>query len=106
VKSSRKNRLAGRPFVEHQLQIMDFYVGLQCAARARADVHLIHPDELVAAFPDQRGTARNPFTLKVTLSHRGIMRETGLVPDFAFGLTIYPVRDTLLGRYPGYYRGR
>jgi hypothetical protein len=88
VEWSRKNRLAGRPFIEHQLEIMDFYVALQCAGRARADVHLIHPDELVATFPDQRGTARNPFTLKVTLSHRGIMHETALVPDFAFGLTL------------------
>src|SRR6266436_4695310 len=43
---SRKNRNAGRPFIEHQLQIMDFYVGLQCAARARADIRVIHPDDL------------------------------------------------------------
>jgi hypothetical protein len=35
VEWSRKNRKVGRPFIEHQLQIMDFYVGLQCAARAR-----------------------------------------------------------------------
>src|SRR5580704_15239381 len=88
VEWSRKNRLAGRPFIEHQLEIMDFYVGLQCAALARPDVQLIRPDELVATFPDQRLAARNPFTLKVTLSHRGIMHETGLVPDFAFGLTL------------------
>ena len=88
VEWSRKNRLAGRPFIEHQLEIMEFYVDLQCAARARADVQLIHPEELVATFPDQRPTARNAFTLKVTLSHRGVMHETGLVPDFAFGLTL------------------
>jgi Replication-relaxation len=88
VEWSRKNRKAGRPFIEHRLEIMDFYVGLECAARSRTDVQLIRPDELVATFPDQRRTARNPFTLKVTLSHRGILHETGLVPDFAFGLTL------------------
>jgi hypothetical protein len=88
VEWSRKNRNAGRPFIEHQLEIRDFYVGLQCAARARADVQLVHPDEMVATFPDQRVAARNPCTLKVTLSHRGVMHETGLVPDFAFGLTL------------------
>ena len=88
VEWSRKNRKAGRPFIEHQLEIMDFYVGLQCAARARADVQLIHPAELVAAFPDQRVAARNPFTLRVTLSHRGVMHDMGLVPDFVFGLTL------------------
>jgi len=88
VEWSRKNRKAGRPFIEHQLEIVDFYVGLQCAARARADVRLIHPAELVAGFPDQRVTSRNPFTLRVTLSHRGVNHEMGLVPDFAFGLTL------------------
>ncbi len=88
VEWSRKNRKAGRPFIEHQLEIVDFYVGLQCAARVRADVQLIHPAELVAAFPDQRVASRNPFTLRVTLSHRGVTREVGIVPDFAFGLTL------------------
>src|SRR5436853_4757209 len=34
---SRKNRQAGRPFIEHQLDIMDFYVGLQIAAKLRQD---------------------------------------------------------------------
>jgi hypothetical protein len=75
VEWSRKNRLAGRPFIEHQLDIMDFYVGLECATRARTDVQLIHPDEMVATFPDQRVAARNPFTLRTTLSHRGVMHE-------------------------------
>jgi hypothetical protein len=88
VEWSRKNRQAGRPFIEHQVEIMDFYVGLECAARARGDVQLIHPDEMAGTFPDTRVRARNPFTLRVTLSHRGIMREIGLVPDFAFGLSL------------------
>jgi hypothetical protein len=88
VQWSRKNRLAGRPFIEHQLEIMDFYVGLECAARARADVQLVHPNELAATFPDQRATSRNPFTLKVTLLHRGVIQEIGVVPDFVFGLTL------------------
>jgi len=88
VEWSRKNRLAGRPFIEHQLEIMDFYVGLECATRARTDVQLIHPDEMVATFPDQRSAARNPFTLRATLSHRGVMHEIGLVPDLVFGLRL------------------
>jgi hypothetical protein len=43
---------------------------------------------MVASFPDQRVAARNPFTLKVTLSHRGVMHDMGIVPDFAFGLLL------------------
>jgi hypothetical protein len=51
-------------------------------------VQFIHPVELAAAFPDHRVAARNPFTLRVTLSHRGVMHDMGLVPDLAFGLTL------------------
>lgn len=86
VEWSRKNRNAGRPFIEHQLEIMDFYVSLQRAAAQRTDVRLIHPDELVALFPDQRINERNPFALRVKISHRGIAYEIGIVPDLAFGL--------------------
>jgi hypothetical protein len=49
-------------------------------------VGIIRPDELLAEFPDQRVGGRNPFTLRVTLSHRGLMHEIGLVPDLVFGL--------------------
>jgi hypothetical protein len=83
---SRKNRQAGRPFIEHQLEIMDFYVGLQLAARDRTDVGIIHPDELVAMFPDQNFSASNPFALQTRVNHHGTMINVGLVPDLVFGL--------------------
>src|SRR4029077_7467106 len=35
VEWSRKNREAGRPFIEHQIGIMDFYAALECAVRQR-----------------------------------------------------------------------
>ena len=60
-----------------------------CNARARSRRRAAHsPAELVAAFPDQRVAARNPFTLRVTLSHRGVMREWDSCQDFAFGLIL------------------
>ena len=87
VEWSRKNRDAGRPFIEHQLEIMDFYVALATRrARSADDVRLIHPDELVAAFPDQSFSARNPFALRVKVSHHGVAHEIGVVPDLVFGL--------------------
>jgi hypothetical protein len=88
VEWSRKNRKAGRPFIEHQLEIMDFYVGLECATRNHADVQLIHPDEMIATFPNQRIPSRNSFTLRVALSHRGVMYDIGVVPDLVFGLRL------------------
>jgi hypothetical protein len=86
VEWSRKNREAGRPFIEHQLEIVDFYVGLHCASRQHGDVRLIHPDHMVVTFPSQPSSERNPFALHVKLSQRGVVRELSLVPDLAFGL--------------------
>lgn len=86
VEWSRKNRSAGRPFIEHQLEVVDFYVALQCAVSRRRDVLLIHPDEIVASFPDQSFGARNPFTLRAKVSHQGVTHDVGLIPDLVFGL--------------------
>src|ERR1700704_3163563 len=86
IEWSRKNREAGRPFIEHQLEIMDFYVALQCAVQRRSDVRLLHPAEIVASFPDQSISARNPFRLPVKLSHQGVLYDIGIVPDLVFGL--------------------
>jgi hypothetical protein len=86
VEWSRKNRQAGRPFIEHQLEVVDFYVSLQQSISRRNDVRLIHPDELVASFPDRSFKERNPFTLRVKISQQGVVHQIGLVPDLVFGL--------------------
>ncbi len=83
---SRKNRQAGRPFIEHQLEVMDFYVGVQLAAQARDDVTVIHADKLVAAFPDQVFSTSNPFALQTRVNHHGTLFNVGIVPDLVFGL--------------------
>lgn len=86
VEWSRKNREAGRPFIEHQLEIMDFYVGLQCALAGRTDVQLITSQELVTTFPDQSFNRQNPFAMQVKLSQDGVLHSVGIIPDLAFGL--------------------
>jgi hypothetical protein len=83
---SRKNETAGRRFIEHQLEIMDFYVALQIGTRGRTDVTLIHPHELVAVFPEPSIATRDPFALRVKLTEGGAVHDIGLVPDLAFGL--------------------
>jgi DNA-binding Lrp family transcriptional regulator len=89
IEWSRINQDAGRPFIEHQLEIVDFYVALELAVRGRSDVRLIHSDELIAAFPEQTRAMRNPLALRVSVSHNETMHDIGLVPDFVFGL-MYP----------------
>jgi hypothetical protein len=82
----RKNHRAGRPFIEHQLEIAEFYVALQRATRDRSGVRLIHPNELIAAFPAETRALRNPLALRVCLSHEGMNHDVGVVPDLIFGL--------------------
>ncbi len=83
---SRKNREAGRPFIEHQLEIVDLQVALERAVRDRSDIRFIHSDELLATFPEQTRSMRNPLALQVSMSHNGSTHDVGLIPDLVFGL--------------------
>mgnify|MGYP001793151534 CR=1 FL=1 len=80
VEWSRKNRDAGRPFIEHQLEIVDFYVALQRSTIDRDNARVIHPDEIIATFPDQTFSERNPFALRVNIPHQGTIHEIAVVP--------------------------
>jgi hypothetical protein len=94
IESSRRNREAGRPFIEHHLEIADFQVALRRAARDRTDVSLIDPDEMAAGMPGHARMTGNPFSLKVKVKvkvrHRGAMHDVGLVSDLLFGLALSP----------------
>lgn len=86
---SHKNREAGRPFIEHQIEIVNFEVALRQAVAQRSDVRLIAAEEMNSAAsrqPIQAGRA--PFALRAKLSHRGKVREVSLVPDLVFGLQL------------------
>jgi hypothetical protein len=82
----RKNHEAGRPFIEHQLGVVDFSVALQVGTRARDDIRLIHPHELIAAFPKRTRSGGNPVALRVNVSRNGKTHEIGLIPDLIFGI--------------------
>jgi hypothetical protein len=86
IEWSRKNREAGRPFMEHQLEIVEFQVALERAVRDRCDIRLIHSDELISVFPEQTRSMRNPLALRVSVSHDGNVHEVGLIPDLIFGI--------------------
>jgi hypothetical protein len=85
IEWSRKNRAAGRPFIEHRLEIADF--ALRCATHRRDDVRLIPPDEIVAGIHAQARGVRTP-AMKARVSNQGVSREIGVVADFVFGLQL------------------
>src|ERR1051325_2630882 len=81
---SRKNREAGRPFIEHQIAIVEFQVALRCAVDERNDLHLIDANAMLAGLrnPDRR----RPVSLPAKVSHRGAKHEFSVIPDLVFGL--------------------
>jgi hypothetical protein len=86
---SRKNREAHRPFIEHQVEIVDFQVALQRAVEMRGDIHLFCKEDMnSAASRRQMPTSRASFALTARLSHRGKVREISVVPDLVFGLQL------------------
>jgi hypothetical protein len=86
---SRKNREAHRPFIEHQIEIVNFRVALQRAAAQRSDVRLISAEEMNSAASRRPMQApRAPFALRAKLAHRGAVHEFSVVPDVVFGLEL------------------
>jgi hypothetical protein len=85
---SRKNREAGRPFIEHQIEIVNFQVALQRAVSQRSDVRLVSAEEMIAASRQRTRRSSAAFTLRAKLSHRGWVREASVVPDLVFGLQL------------------
>src|SRR5262249_5855041 len=83
---SRNNETAGRPFIEHQLEILEFSVALEFAARRHRGIRLIPAKELIRGFPDHIRARRNPLALRAIISHEGRTDDIGIVPDLIFGI--------------------
>src|SRR5437870_2392734 len=86
---SRKNREAGRPFIEHQIEIVNFQVALQRAVAERSDLRLLAAEQMETPASRHRTPAsRDPFAPRAKLSQRGKGHEIGVVPDLVFGLQL------------------
>ena len=85
IEWSRKNREAGRPFIEHQLEIIDFQVAMQQATE-RAGHRFIDAGEIVATRSSVSRNQPDPFAMRVAVTHDGRRHEIGLVPDLGFAL--------------------
>ena len=85
---SYNNRRAGRPFIEHQIEIVNFQVALERAVAQRNDVRLISPEEMIAASRQQIRRGGTLFVIRAKLSHRGWVREASVVPDLVFRLQL------------------
>jgi Replication-relaxation len=87
IEWSRKNREAGRPFIEHQLEIADFEVATQLSTE-RSGYHYIDADEIVFKSSTTISNSSNPISVRVVVSHRGARHDIGLTPDLAFAVEL------------------
>jgi DNA-binding Lrp family transcriptional regulator len=85
---SYNNRRAGRPFIEHQIEIVNFQVALERAVSQRNDVRLVTAEEMIAASRQQIRRRGASFALRAKLSHRGWVREVSVIPDLVFGIQV------------------
>lgn len=88
IDRGRKNLEAGRPFIEHQLEIADFEVAAHLSAERSGDRY-VNAEDIVSKLPAAAGSDRgNPIAFRVTVSHQGARHEIGLVPDIAFAIDL------------------
>lgn len=85
---TRKNRDSSRNFLLHTLAVADFRVTLVVACRARPDLRLIEPDELLQSAPEQTQQDRNPWSWRVRVQFKGQTTEVGVIPDYVFALIL------------------
>src|ERR1051325_9392783 len=90
---SRKNREAGRPFIEHQIEIVNLQVALQRAVAQRGDISLLFAEAMNAASSGRSVfESRAAFALEAKLLLQGKVHKTSVVPDLVFGLEL-PRKD-------------
>lgn len=82
-----KEREAGWRFIEHRVEISDFVVKLELAARGRSDIGILHRSDIVEDAPKTRRDQRVRLSAKVRVDGR--LHLLSVDPDEVFGLRFY-----------------
>ena len=83
---SRKNREAGRPFIEHQIEVVNFRVELERAVRYFPGLQLIHPEHMITPSPSAGRLSPDAFAFRGMIREAGQTRDSRVIPDLVFGL--------------------
>lgn len=86
-----KERDAGWRFIEHRVEISDFLVRLELAARGRGDVGILHRSDILEDAPKTRRDRRVRLGAKVRLD--GPLRLLSVDPDELFGLRFFETEE-------------
>lgn len=86
-----KGRDAGWRFIEHRVEISDFIVKLEVAARARGDIGMLQRSDIVEVSPKTTHDRRVRLSARVRTDHG--MRLLSVDPDEVFGLRFFASED-------------
>ena len=86
-----KERDAGWRFIEHRVEISDFIVRLELAARARGDVGILQRNDIVEVSSKAVRDRRVRLSAKVRTDHG--MRLLSVDPDELFGLRFFDTEE-------------
>lgn len=93
-----KNREVGRPFIQHALLVADIAISFERAPKARPDVRLITPSEILERAPEATRRSDAPWKWQAHVpASGGVVQELALVPDAVLGL------DFTLARKRSYF---
>jgi hypothetical protein len=83
---SRKNRQAGRPFIEHQIEVVNLSVELERAVRCLPGLQLIQSEQMTAPSVLPGRVSPNTFAFRTKIREQGRTRVSSVIPDLVFGL--------------------
>ncbi len=73
-------------FLAHTLMTADGMVAVECTLRARPDVVLIEPHQILTNAPAPTPVSDNPFKFKVRTHQADAIADLSVIPDRVFGL--------------------
>lgn len=86
-----KEHDAGWRFIEHRVEVSDFVVKLELAARNRGDVGILHRSDIAEDAPKTRRDRRVRMSTKVRID--GALRTYSVDPDELFGLRFFDTEE-------------
>ena len=73
-------------FLAHTLMTADGMVAVECTLRARPDVVLIEPHQILTNAPAPTPVSDNPLKFKVRTHQADAIADLSVIPDRVFGL--------------------
>lgn len=84
---TERNKRAGAFYLQHTLEIADFFVALEVSCRVCENIQIIREEQIIAAAPDETRSTREPLRWEAVSVEKGKRERWTVVPAGLFGLS-------------------